>query len=321
MAYQHATEWFERPGSDTELSDYEQARRRLIALTGDFSIEVTPKTLAKLPEIGDFLPAASRVYIACLPGQDWEEVVAAAGIIRASGLTPVPHIPARAFSSPAELERYLQALTERAAVDDVLVIGGGDDRPAGGFSGSLALLESGALQRHGIRRIGLAGHPEGQRALPLPGRATSHEEKWRFAAVDGADCRFVTQFLFEAKPLLAWEAGLRQGGSGLPIHVGIPGPATLKTLLTYGRMCGVGNSMRVLTRQGSNLLRLASLSCPDRLLMALAGHVASEAETRIQRLHLFPFGGIARTARWMNAIQAGRFELSDDLSGFTVEAD
>jgi len=117
--------------------------------------------------------------------------------------------------------------------------------------------------------------------------------------------------------VLAWERAIR--GHGLPVHVGVPGPATLKTLLAYARMCGIGNSMRVLTRQAGNLLRLARLSYPDALISALAAARAADPGSRIERLHLYPFGGLARTARWLEGVRSGAFTLAEDGFGFTVD--
>ena len=77
--------------------------------------------------------------------------------------------------------------------------------------------------------------------------------------------------------------------------------------------------MRVLTRQAGNLLKLASLSYPDRLITALARQRAEDPQCRIERLHFYPFGGLARTARWIEAIRAGAFTLHDDGLGFTVD--
>jgi methylenetetrahydrofolate reductase (NADPH) len=208
-----------------------------------------------------------------------------------------------------------------AGVDQVLVIGGGIDQPVGSLSGTAALLDTGVLERYGIKVIGLAGHPEGHRDLPPPALAATLEDKWTYAARTQASCRLVTQFLFDASPLLAWERALRAGGNDLPIHVGIPGPATIKTLLNYAKLCGVGNSMRVLARQGGSLLRLAGLSYPDRLLTGLAHHLAEDPDTRIERIHLYPFGGLGRASRWINAIREGRFDMNADGLGFTVDAD
>jgi methylenetetrahydrofolate reductase (NADPH) len=211
----------------------------------------------------------------------------------------------------------LRQLTDQAGVDQVLAIGGGLDQPQGPFASSLALLETGLLERHGIRTIGVAGHPEGEPVLRQPGVTTTHAEKVAYAARSPAALRLVTQFAFEPAPVLAWERAIR--GHGLPIHVGVPGPATLKTLLSYARMCGIGNSMRVLTRQAGNLLRLASLSYPDALIAALAAHRAADPRSRVERLHFYPFGGLARTARWIEGVRAGAFTLQDDGLGFTVD--
>jgi methylenetetrahydrofolate reductase (NADPH) len=298
----------------------DRIRQRIRDLLAGCSIEVTPATAAKHACLADLLSPGTRVYVAYVPGEDHLEVTRAAARIRAEGLVPVPHIPARSIRDRNQLEDYLQRITGDAGVDEVLVIGGGVDLPKGAFSGTQALLDTGLLERYGIRTIGLAGHPEGQRELSAPGAATTLEQKLAYARQTTAEVRLVTQFLFEAGPLITWESATRTRGSLLPIHAGVPGPATVKSLLSYARMCGVGNSMRLLTRQAGNLLKLASLSYPDALITALAEHRASDPGCRIERLHFYPFGGLARTARWIEAIRAGAFTLHDDGLGFTVDA-
>lgn len=295
------------------------AKRRIRELVSGFSIEVTPATAARHGALADLLPPGTRVYVAFVPGEDYRNVAATAARVRREGLVPVPHFPARSIVDRAQLDDYLRRVTGEAGVDEVLVIGGGIDLPRGAFSGTLALLETGLFEAHGIRAIGLAGHPEGQRELPAPGAAATLEQKLAYASRTSAAVRLVTQFMFEAEPLIAWERMIRAAGSELPIHVGVPGPATIKSLLNYARLCGVGNSMRVLTRQAGSLLKLASLSYPDALIAALALHRASDPDCRIERLHFYPFGGLARTARWLEAIGAGAFTVHDDGLGFTVE--
>ena len=292
--------------------------RQIVDLVTDFSIEATPATLAR-HDIKGLLPAATRVYIAFVPGEDWRNLVTAARRLRAADLTPVPHFPARSIPSEAVLDACLRQLTEQAGVDQVLAVGGGLDQPQGPYPSTLALLETGLLERHGVRTIGVAGHPEGEPSIRQPGAPTSHAQKLAYAGRSSAALRLVTQFTFDPAPVLAWERAIRD--QGLPIHVGVPGPATLKTLMSYAKLCGIGNSIRVLTRQGGNLLRLARISDPDGLITALAGARAAGAASRIERLHVYPFGGLARTARWLAAVQAGAFTLHDDGLGFTVEAD
>ena len=295
------------------------ANLRISDLVADFSIEITPATAARHAALADLLPAGTRVYVAFVPGADHRSVAATAARVRREGLVPVPHFPARSIVDRAQLEDYLRRVTAEAGVDEVLVIGGGIDLPRGAFAGTRSLLETGLFEAHGIRVIGLAGHPEGQRQLSAPGAPMTLEQKVDYARRTSAEVRLVTQFMFEAEPLFAWERMVRAQGNDLPIHIGVPGPATLKSLLGYARLCGVGNSMRVLTQQAGNLLKLASLSYPDALIAALARHRAGDPHSRIERLHFYPFGGLARTARWLEAIRAGAFTLHDDGLGFTVE--
>lgn len=293
-------------------------RRQIIDLMADFSVETTPAALAR-HDLQGLLPPATRVALAYVPGEDWRNLVTAARQLRAANLTPVPHFPARSIPSEADLEAFLRQLTDQAGVDQVLVIGGGLAQPRGPFASTLALLETGVFERHGIRTIGVAGHPEGEPVLHLPGVSTSHAQKLAYAARTPAAMRLVTQFAFDAAPVLAWERVIRD--RGLPIHVGVAGPATLKTLLSYARLCGIGNSVRVLTRQGGNLLRLARIFHPDALITALARHRAADPHSRIERLHIYPFGGLVRTARWLAAVQTGAFTMHDDGLGFTVDPD
>jgi methylenetetrahydrofolate reductase (NADPH) len=307
------------PVSERVWQPDDAAKLRLRELVADFSTEITPAVAARHTALADLLPAGTRVYVAFVPGEDHRSVAATAARVRAEGLVPVPHFPARSILDRAQLEDYLRRVTAEAGVDEVLVIGGGLDLPRGAFAGTQALLETGLFEAYGIRTIGLAGHPEGQRELRAPGAAMTLQQKLAYARHSAAGARLVTQFMFEAEPLLAWERLIRAQGNHLPIHVGVPGPATVRSLLNYARLCGVGNSIRVLTRQAGNLFKLASLAYPDGLLTALAWQRASDPDCRIERLHFYPFGGLARTARWIERIRAGAFTLHDDGPGFTVE--
>jgi methylenetetrahydrofolate reductase (NADPH) len=98
----------------------------------------------------------------------------------------------------------------------------------------------------------------------------------------------------------------------------MPGLATLKTLLKFAQSSGVGPSIRVLTRQARNLARLMLVQAPDRLLVELAAYRAADPECGIEKLHFYPFGGLARTAAWANTVAAGRFALDERGTGLTV---
>ena len=105
------------------------------------------------------------------------------------------------------------------------------------------------------------GHDLCRRAAPA----------WKnaFAERTGASLYVVTQFCFEAAPVIAWDKQRIQAeGNRLPVHVGLPGLATLKALIGHARACGVGPSMRFLTRQARNVAKLLAVSAPDRLVTA-----------------------------------------------------
>src|SRR5262249_37073063 len=103
-----------------------------------------------------------------------------------------------------------------------LVIAGDSDRASGPFDSSLALLETGLFQRHGITRIGVAGYPEGHPRIPEAALENALAAKKSVARASGLELGVVTQFCFEADAILAWAAAAKQ--HALPVRVGLAGP-------------------------------------------------------------------------------------------------
>ena len=66
----------------------------------DFSIEVMPRTSAKIESFTEILPKNTRVYIAHIEGVPIEEMVQTAKRISSEGFAVMPHFPARIASSP-----------------------------------------------------------------------------------------------------------------------------------------------------------------------------------------------------------------------------
>src|SRR3546814_17874130 len=99
-----------------------------------------------------------------------------------------------------------------------------------------------------ISRIGFAGHPEGSPDIAPADLATALLWKNRFAAEHGIDMYIETQFCFDAAAIVAWDRNIRALGNRLPIHLGVPGLATLKTLLKFAQASGVGPSIREIGR-------------------------------------------------------------------------
>jgi methylenetetrahydrofolate reductase (NADPH) len=141
-------------------------------------------------------------------------------------------------------------------------------------------------------------------------------EKVQFAEQAGLETSFVTQFAFDSSPIIEWVRGLRARGIRNGIHVGLAGPARFSTLLQYAARCGVGPSIRALSSRASSFGRLLSESGPESLVCELAQ--ARSGGLEIDGIHLFSFGGLARTCRWIQAVGQGRFTL-DDAQGFVID--
>ena len=111
-----------------------------------------------------------------------------------------------------------------------------------------------------------------------------------------------TQFFFEASSLQKWEEHLESLNNNFEIHAGIPGPATLKTLLSYATSCGIGNSIRFLSKQAFNITKLATTKTPDKLIADLAEYKHSKTSTKLSKLHFYAFGGMKKTSDWLNLV-------------------
>jgi methylenetetrahydrofolate reductase (NADPH) len=292
-------------------------KEQIVSLLSGFSVEVTPASAAKVEDFSDHLVAGATVNVTFLPGSDIADTIAICARLRREGFNPVPHIAARGLESAAHLERYLDGLASDAQVDEALVIGGGVDKPVGPYATSMRVLTSGLLERHGIRKIGVAGHPEGSPDISAAEVAVALAEKNAWARDTDAAVYIETQFCFEADAIVAWERRIRAEGNALPIHIGLPGLATLKTLLKFAQMSGIGPSIRVLTRQTRNIAKLLTVQEPDLVVAGLAEAVADDPGSLLRHAHFYPFGGLAKTATWLNAAAAGNFQINPK-GGFTV---
>ena len=273
-----------------------------MTIVEDFSIEALPRAAALGTGPREMLPAGTRIYIAHVPGTPIEDMVTAARHLRAQDFPVMPHVPARLIDTRSTLEDWLEQYRE-AGVEEALVIAGDVRVPAGDYCSAIELLESGLFDRLGFTRLHVAGHPEGNRDIdPNGGTGVADRAvlwKDRFAK-DGTDCEMaiVTQFAFDPVPIIAWANRLQDLGATLPIHVGVAGPAKLPTLIRFALRCGVGPSLSVLKKRARDLTRLMRSYTPDDLVAALDDFKQTHPESNIERIHLFPFGGIAASARW-----------------------
>ena len=275
----------------------------------NWSIEVTPTGATKIESFRDCLDPGTTVNVTFLPGTDPADTIAVCERLHNDGMRPVPHLAARSLRDADQLDELLSAYTARCGVEEVLCIGGGVDSPVGGFDATMQVLQTGLIQKHGIRHIGVAGHPEGSPDISDDEIAEALDAKNALAKAEGLNLYIETQFCFEADIVLEWEKRVRAAGNALPIRIGIPGPATIKTLFRFAQISGIGPSMRFISKQAKNVAKLMTVQSPHLLLTGLAEGMAADKECLIRHFHYYPFGGFARTATYAGAIANGRIEM------------
>jgi methylenetetrahydrofolate reductase (NADPH) len=71
-------------------------------------------------------------------------------------------------------------------------------------------------------------------------------------------------------------------------------------LARYAQRCGVSASLRALQTEGIKAVRVFTCVDPTEQLMALAARLRSGSAGNVVGVHLYSFGGVVRTAEWMN---------------------
>ncbi|MBT8460016.1 MAG: methylenetetrahydrofolate reductase [Boseongicola sp.] len=275
---------------------------KVVDFLQDFSIEVMPRTLEKLENVREHLPENTRVYIAHIEGTPIEDMVATAKRLAGDGYRVMPHFPARIIKDETILSDWIARYQGEANVSEGLMLAGGVADPHGKFDSSMQLLETGLFDKAGFKRLHVAGHPEGNRDIDPKGGFSNVESalKWKndFNARTDADMAIVTQFAFDADPIIAWANDVQASGVDLPIHIGIAGPAKLQTLIKFAIACGVGPSLKVLQKRAMDVTKLVMPYEPDDVINALAAHKAANPGFAIDKVHFFPLGGIKTNAAW-----------------------
>jgi methylenetetrahydrofolate reductase (NADPH) len=213
----------------------------------------------------------------------------------------VPHLAARQLSDEAEAKDVVDRLTA-AGVEEVFVVGGDVERPAGEYADAVGLIE--ALARIAPQlRIGIAGYPESHPRISDDLAIQAMWDKRRYASY------VVSQICFDPAAFTGWVDRIRLRGIRLPVLAGVPGPVPTSRLLRVGMRIGVGASLRFLHGH-SGMLRLATPGAylPDAFLAALA---AAPEGQHVAGVHVFTFNAIAATEAWRRDLLA---ELQEDVA-------
>jgi len=277
--------------------------QRQCALLKGYSIEMTAKDIAHLEEAADVIPPGTKIPVTFLPGETFDMRIAAAKRVRELGFLPIPHLSARRLHSQEELEGFLARLQQEVGTDHAFVVAGDPPQPLGPYEDALSIIRSGLLAKYGIRRVGISGYPEGHPDIGNEKLWQAKRDKQAAILERGHDFAVVTQFTFDAEPVLSWLEQVRQSGIEALVRVGVPGPATVKRLLAFASRCGVATSTKVMKKYGLSVTKLLASAGPDKLIEDYATGLDPARHGEVL-LHFYPFGGLRATAEWIRDFQA-----------------
>jgi methylenetetrahydrofolate reductase (NADPH) len=269
----------------------------------NFSIEVMPRTAAKIESFNDILPKNTRIYIAHIEGVPIQEMISTAKRIQSEGFVVIPHFPARIIENKVILEDWIKAYQEEANIDQALILAGGVDKPHGIFENSMQLVETELFSKYNFKNLYFAGHPEGNKDIDPDGTKKNVNDAlvWKQKLNERTDINLAltTQFCFDSKPVIKWANELNKNGINIPIHIGVAGPAKLQTLIKFSIACGVGASLKVLHKRAKDIKKLLLPFEPNEFLETLALHKKNNPDFNITNIHFFPLGGIKTTSNWI----------------------
>jgi methylenetetrahydrofolate reductase (NADPH) len=269
----------------------------------DFSIEVTPRAVAKIENLSELIPPETLVYIAHIEGTPIDEMVKTAKKINDQGYVIMPHFPARIIKDKNTLKDWISRYQNEANVNNALLLGGGVKKPYGDYDSSIQLIESELFDIAGFNKLYFAGHPEGNKDIDPDGSTKNIDEalSWKndFRNRTDADMAITTQFCFDSKTVINWANDIKDKGINIPIHIGIAGPAKLQTLLRYSIECGVGASIKILQKRALDLTKLLLPYKPTNILSELAEYKFNNPDFNIEKVHFFPLGGVKQVSKFV----------------------
>jgi len=266
-------------------------------ITDGYSLEMTAKDIAALNDAAPLIPADTPLSVTFLPGEEHASRVAATVAVRQLGFEPMPHFSARRILSEDDFEGYLSDVVHHAEVTRCFIVAGDPSEPLGPYSDTMALIKTGAFERAGIKAVGIGGHPEGHPVMSEAECWAVLDAKIKEIESRGMASLIVTQFGFDPDAFLDWLLELRARGIDTPVRIGIPGPASIKSLLRFAARCGVGASTAVMKKYGVSITNLLGQAGPDKLVDAFANRL-NDSHGRV-RLHFYPFGGLQKTVEWI----------------------
>jgi len=204
------------------------------------SIELTKPTGS---ELSKFIGHINNINITMLPG-DVDNMPKYVELVKSYGFNPVPHISVRNMNSISHIEDMLNDIK----VKDILLIGGDRERGIGDVHTVMEVIDSGILEKCGIKKVAVAGFPESPIiALNLTLQKVLNIKKHNMIPY------IITQMCFKDWTVNEWIKSARAMGIECDIHSGMSGPTSITSLIKIAMKCGVGNSIDYLKKNNLSI--------------------------------------------------------------------
>jgi methylenetetrahydrofolate reductase (NADPH) len=242
------------------------------------------------------LPHEVKLTITASPSRGLEATLELAERLRRRGFVVVPHLSARLMRDRKHLEEVMGRL-RASDVNEVFVIAGDAQSPAGDFAGAAGLLAAMGELRGRFAEIGISGYPESHHFISDEMTIEAMFQKEPMATY------IVSQICFDADVIATWVRRVRDRGTQLPIWIGLPGAIDNRRLLRISLKVGLGESARFLRAHRGWVGRLLRprVFTPTKLLQQLAPTIADPAG-RIGGIHVSTFNERERTESWRREV-------------------
>jgi methylenetetrahydrofolate reductase (NADPH) len=286
-------------------------KSRVVEFARAASTEISTMDEAIMGDLVGILPKGITVYVAHTPKASLDDVVRVAAKVQQLGFRASPHIVARRVESEEGLRAALGQLA-KAGVEQVLLVAGDREQPVR-YTSTLEVIDTGAIEQSGIKVASVAGHPEGHRHAGAATLLAALKHKQAWGERTGVKVQIATQFSFDADANCKWAKELEADGIKLPISIGIAGPTPLAKLVKFAVACGVGASLGSVMKNMTAMTNLARMAVgPDQMFTAMVRGCAEYGVTRIVRPHLYAFGGVVTTSKWLRQVQDGQFTIGEN---------
>ncbi len=267
-------------------------------LARECSIEMNVQDARELHRARALLPPGKKVYVSHLPKQTWQQTLDACRDVRRTGSTRCRTCRCVCWTASARSMSSCEA-AGRAEVAEILLISGDYPQASGPYSTVAEVLRAGKLSDYGLRRVSMAGHPEGHPKVPLVEIRRAEREKAQLAQAAGLQVTLLTQFFSKHRRSSSGPRAYAPTVSSARLVAGLSGPASIATLFRYAVRCGVGPSIRALGARPTSLVKLVGDHGPEKLMRTLAGVPQPDL---YDGLHFFTFGGFLRTCEWLQRV-------------------